>query len=145
MGKVIYDTSEMKNFYPELKEKVDKAVVAAAVQIRDRARTLFTNAQNLYKHRTKNYKKLKEGINIGKFNRQNSSIKVHALGSKSQQNSYKTRFFVGGTVYRKQTKVAKKPVKPYSKGYIKANDAIDHSMQNAGNYLDRFIKNAIKP
>lgn len=145
MGKVIYDTSEMKNFYPELKKKVDRAVVAAAVQIRDRARTLFVNSQSLYKYRTKNYKKLKEGLMIGKFNPKNSSIKIHALGTNTVENSYKTRFFVGGTVYRKQKKKAGKPIKPYSKGFIKPNKAIDDSMQHAENYLGRFIKNALKP
>lgn len=145
MGKVIHDTSEMKNFYPELKEKVDNAVIAAAAQIRNRARAFFIQAKTLYKYRTPNYKHLNEGIMLGKFNKTNSTIKIHAMGDNSDKDSYKTRFFVGGTVYRKQTKKAGKRIKPYSKGYIKSNDAIDHSMQNAGNYLDRFIKNVLKP
>lgn len=145
MGKVIHDTSGLDGFYPELKKGVDRAVVAAAFNVRDRARSMFRGSGSLYKHKTSAYKDLDQGIQVGKFNPTSESIEVHALGTKRIKDTYKTRFFVGGTVYRKQTKVAGKKVKPYSKGYIKANDVITNVTTQAQSVLKTFIENAIKP
>ena len=88
MGKkIIHDTSEMRGFYPGLKKGVDRAVVAAAFKIRDTARTTFNSSRSLYKHATKKYKHLSEGINVGKFDETSETIKVHALGSKEDKDT----------------------------------------------------------
>ena len=50
---------------------------------------------------------------------QGGSIKIHAMGNKEDYDSYKTRFFIGGTRYRRQTKRKGKPIKPFTKGFIK--------------------------
>ena len=145
MGKkIIHDTSEMRGFYPGLKKGVDRAVVAAAFKIRDTARTTFNSSRSLYKHSTKKYKHLSEGINVGKFDETSETIKVHALGSKEDKDTYKTRFFVGGTVYRKQKRWQGKRIKPYLKGYIEPNDALNDATGKAEEVLNRYVRNVLK-
>ena len=80
---------------------------------------------------------------VGKL--RSSQIKIHSLGTKENTHSYKTRFFVGGTQYRKQNKIKDNTLsKPFQKGYIKPNDTIERTMDDADTILNTYIKNAIE-
>ena len=147
MGKtrLIFDTYDIEKASQEILRNIDKAVVATAFKIRDNARQKFINSSSIYKTHSlgHNYKDLASGIMIGKL--QTSQIKIHSLGSKDNYHSYKTRFFVGGTQYRKQNKIKNKALsKPFQKGYIKANDTIEKAMNGADTILNNYIKNAIE-
>ena len=139
--RLIYDTRDLQNASKEILAKVDKALVAAAFRVCDSIRSIFKDSSSLYKYSTESYFKLAEGIKVGKL--QNSQIKIHALGSRDNPESYKTRFFVGGTKYRIQSKRAGLNIKPFTKGYIKANDAVEHGIANAESILDNYIKNVL--
>ena len=141
--RLIYDTYDIEKASQEILRNIDKAVVATAFQVRDDARQIFISSGSIYKKHTGNYKDLASGIMIGKL--QTSQVKVHSLGNREKANTYKTRFFVGGTQYRKQTKARGKTLaKPYEKGYIKPNDTIDKAMMNADSTLSKYIKNAME-
>ena len=105
-------------------------------------RNAFISGSSIYKHHTGDISKLAEGIQVGKIN--DSKVKIHSLGSKNKYDTYKTRFFVGGTIPRTQTKWRGKNITPFTKGYIKANNAIDVGMSNAESTLNNFIKNVIE-
>lgn len=146
MGKtrIIFDTYEVEKASSEILKDIDKAVVASAFKIRDDARRFFISSASLYKTHTSghSYKDLAAGIMVGKLRQ--SQIKIHSLGTKEKTHSFKTRFFVGGTIYRKQTKVNGKALaKSYQKGYIKPNETIDKAMTNADSVLNNYIKNVI--
>jgi hypothetical protein len=132
-NKLIYDTRDLETASQEVLEKVDKALVAAAFKIRDEMRNEFIKSQSNYKYNTSEYKKMASGIMVGRLN--NSQIKIHALGNKSDDGTWKARFFVGGTIYRKNNKG--------NKGYIKPNEAVDNGLINAESILNTFIKNSI--
>lgn len=131
--RIIYDTRDLENASAEMLKGINRALVAAAFKIRDEMRDEFRKLQGQYKYATSDYYKMSEGIMVGKLD--NGSIKIHALGHKENDGTWKARFFVGGTVYRKNNKG--------NKGYIKSNSAIDNGMKNADNILNNFIKNAI--
>ena len=142
MEKLIHNIEELDSLSKETKQRINKAVVAAAIRIRDIIRVSFVNdAKSLYKHHTGNLAHLTSGIMIGKD--QDGSIKIHAMGNKSDYDSYKTRFFVGGTRYRKQTKMKGKAIKPFTKGYIKPTDSLVKVVQQSNPILINFIRKAI--
>lgn len=139
--RMIYSDIDLDNITKDMLQGIDRAVVAAAIKIRDDMRTSFKSSGSLYKHRTEKYDELADGIMIGKL--QNSQVKIHAMGSKEKYNTYKTRFFVGGTTYRKQDTKQGKSIKPYSKGYIAANDAVDKGLVQAENTLNTYISHVL--
>lgn len=132
-NKLIFDTRDLETASQEVLEKVDKALVAAAFKIRDEMRDEFLKSQTNYKYSTSEYKKMAQGIMVGRLN--DSQIKIHALGNKTNDGTWKARFFVGGTTYRKNNKG--------NKGYIKSNEAVDNGLTNAENILNSFIKNTL--
>lgn len=140
--KLIYDSGDLTHYSDEILQRIDRAIVAAAFRIRDNMRQAFISSSSLYKYNTPDYKNLAEGIQIGKIS--DSKIKIHALGTRDYYDSYKTRFFVGGTIPRTQTKRNGKSIKPYTKGYIKENNAIEKGMTNAESTLNQYIKNVIE-
>ncbi len=146
MGKtrLIFDTYDIENASQEMLNNIDRAIVASAFKIRDIARQIFIGSSSIYKTHTSghNYKALAKGIMVGKL--KSSQIKIHSLGISNNPHTYKARFFVGGTQYRKQTKIKGKAIKPYQKGYIKPNETIDKAMANADTTLINYIKNAIE-
>ena len=68
----------------------------------------------------------------------NHSVKVHALGSRSNKESYKTRFFVGGTVQRFKGGYCS------FNGQIDNNEAIDKGLKDGQRILDTYINNTLK-
>lgn len=132
-NKLIYDTRDLGTASQEILDKVDKALVAAAFKIRDEMRDEFIKSKSIYKYSTSEYKKMAQGIMVGRLN--DSQIKIHALGNKVNDGTWKARFFVGGTTYRKSSKG--------NKGYIKSNEAVDNGLTNAENILNSFIKNTL--
>jgi len=139
---LIYDSSDLTTYAEDMLSRIDDAVVAAAYKIRDNIRQTFINGSNIYKHRTNKINDLAQGINVGKL--QDSKVKIHAMGTKDNYHTYKTRFFVGGTVPRTQTKWRGKPLqKPYTKGYIKSLDSIDKGMSGAEGILNTYIQNVL--
>lgn len=142
MGKLIYDTEDLSNASADILKRVDRAVVAAAFKIRDNARSQFkSDANSTYKSHTGDINKFANGIMVGKNN--HGSIKIHAMGSRDFYDSYKTRFFVGGTIYRTQTKRNGKNIKPYTKGYIKSLDTIDKVIGSSQSVLDSYIQHVL--
>lgn len=137
MGKRIYDTRDLTEYSESQLKRFDKAVLAAAFKIRDEARQAFISSRPQYKMSTSKYSNLAEGIMVGRLN-DNHSVKVHALGSRSNKDSYKTRFFVGGTVQR------------FNGGYcsyngsIDENAAIDKGLKDGQRILDNYINNTLK-
>ena len=142
MGKLIYNTEELETFNRETIDRINKAVVASAIRIRDITRSTFiSDASSLYKTHKGDISHLTSGIMIGKD--QGGSIKVHAMGSREDSSSYKTRFFVGGTRYRRQTKRLGKSIKPFTKGFIKATDSLMKVVDTSEPILINYIKRAI--
>jgi hypothetical protein len=141
MGKLIYSTTDLETASAEVLEDVDSALVAAAYRIRDNMRASFVSGSSLYKRSTPGYAGLADGIVLGKLD--NSKITIHAMGDKSVPATWKTRLFVGGTIERTQTKRQGKSIKPYSKGYIRANEAIDKGLAGAQNILESYINTAL--
>ena len=140
MARKIYDIRDLSTASEEMLRGIDKAVLAAAFKVRDDARLSFLGSNSLYKNHTPNhnYEKLAEGIMVGKLT--NNKVKVHAMGSKENYNSFKTRFFVGGTTYRESTS---KSGKPFTKGFIQSNDAITKAVDNNQDTLTNYINNVI--
>lgn len=132
--RIIYDTRDLENASVDILKGVNRAIVAAAFKIRDEMRSEFRKSKSNYKYSTSDYYKMSEGIMVGKL--RDGSIKIHALGHTNNDGTWKARFFVGGTIYRKNSKG--------NKGFIKANSAVDDGMRNAENILNNFIKNVIE-
>ena len=133
----IYTTEQFEKASLDQLKQIDKALVAAAYKIKDNAQSLFVN-----NGKYKNLSNLKDGIMLGKL--QDSQIKLHAFGyNDSAKQTYKARFFVGGT----QVRVNKKPIgnhkKPLTKGRIEPLDTIDKATQGGEAILDNYIKRAI--
>lgn len=143
MGKgLTFETRNIEADEKELLNKIDKAVLATAFKVRDDARDIFMSSKSQYKYGTSDYNRMAKGIMIGKLD--NSSVKVHALGDNKDPDLWKARFFVGSTTYRTQSKQQGKTLnKPYSKGFIKSNDAIDKAVAQNQNTLSEFIGNVI--
>lgn len=140
--RLIFEIRNIEESVPELIEQIDKAVLAAAFKIRDDARTHFMSSKSQYKYATSNYNKLANGIMVGKLT--GSSVKVHSLGNKGNNDTWKTRFFVGGTTYRTQTQQEGVRLnKPYTKGFIQDNTALDKAVAQNQNILSEFIGNVI--
>lgn len=133
MGELIYNIEELDVASNNLIKRIDKAVAAAAFKMRDNARDAFRQSASNYPHSTKKFFELAEGINVGRM--KNHEIAVHSFGKKEQYNSYKTRFFVGGTKYRFSKNGA-------SRGYIAANNVVQQSADQT--ILENFIKNTIQ-
>ena len=131
--KLIFDTRDLEQITDEMLEGIDKALVAAAFKIRDEMRDEFKKAASQYKYGTEDYANLSNGIMVGKL--RNSTIKVHALGHRENDGSWKARFFVGGTTYRKNDKG--------NKGFIKENAAVDKGLQGADEILSTYINNSL--
>lgn len=131
--KLIFDTRDLEQISDEMLEGIDRALVAAAFAIRDEMRDEFKRAASQYKYGTEDYANLSNGIMVGKL--KNSTVKVHALGHRENDGSFKTRFFVGGTVYRKNSRG--------NKGYIKENAAVDKGLQGAEQILTTYINNKL--
>lgn len=143
--KLIFDTRDIETLSDFQLILIDKAVYATAYEIRNRARENFRKNVSLYKHHNPelNYSGLAEGIMVGKL--RNSEVKVHALGMRNKEDTHKTRFFVGGTDYRRQTKMLGKSLdKPYTKGIIKKNDSLHNASDSSNGLLDAYVYNAIK-
>lgn len=132
MGELIYNIEELDVRQDSLIEKIDKAVLAAAFKIRDNARTAFRNSKSLYKKTTDRFFELEKGINVGKL--KDHETTVHSFGKKEIYNSFKTRFFVGGTRIRFSNKGS-------SKGYIVASNVIEEAADQ--NVLNNYVKNTI--
>jgi hypothetical protein len=142
MERLIYNSEELETFSKDTIERINKAVVASAIRIRDIIRSTFLrDASSLYKTHNGNISHLTSGIMIGRD--QGGSIKIHAMGNKEDYDSYKTRFFIGGTRYRRQTKRKGKPIKPFTKGFIKPTDSLVKVMETSEPILINYIKRAI--
>lgn len=142
MGKLVYSDRDLEEASNEILERIDKAVLATAFNVRDNMRSEFKNSKSNYKYSTEKYNELSEGIMVGKL--RNGTVKVHALGSPSKYNTYKTRFFVGGTIYRTQTERNGVGIKPSNKGYLKSNDAVEKGLKGGQETLERYINNVLK-
>lgn len=139
MGRNIYDIRDLTTASEEILKGIDKAVLATAFKVRDDARASFKGSSNLYKHSASHsYDKLAEGIMVGKL--RGGQVKVHAMGSKENYNSYKTRFFVGGTTYRQST--SKNGV-AFTKGFIQPNNAIENGVNMNQSTLSNYINNVL--
>jgi hypothetical protein len=67
MEKLIYNVEDLADYGKETKERINRAVVASAIKIRDTIRSAFVcEAQSLYKHHKGNIAHLTSGIMIGK-------------------------------------------------------------------------------
>lgn len=135
----IYKTEEIQNYTIKQLKEIDNALVAAAFKIRDNARANFVNNGQY-----SGISKFKDAIMLGKL--ENSKITVHGFGyNDADKELYKARFFILGTQYRKQKKSRGKPLaKPFTKGYISNNDAIDKATAGSEHILDKYIDNALK-
>lgn len=133
-NRAIYDSRDLEKASDEILKKVDRAVVAAAFKIRDEIRDDFRKDITKYKYATSNYYRMAEGIMVGKL--RDGYVKIHALGSKENKGDWKARFFVGGTMVRKNSKG--------DKGLIDYNSAIDDGMKNANTILSTYVKNTLK-
>lgn len=132
-SKLIYDTRDLENATADVLARVDKAILAAAFRIRDDMRSEFKRSKTDYKYSTQDYYRMSSGIMVGKLN--NSKVKIHALGHKENDGTWKARFFVGGTTYRQNEKG--------NKGFIKSNEAVDRGLRNADTILNTFINNTL--
>ena len=143
---VIYDSDDLTNISDNILNSVDRAVVAAAFRVRDDARQSFLQGGSNYKRRTSKYAELSEGIRVKHLNNNEAVV----FSTKGKDPYYKTRFFIGGTIQREQTKRRDKTgkqitlSKPFTKGRIKENNAIDNVLSHAEGYLTNYIKNVIK-
>lgn len=132
-NRAIYDSRDLEKASDEILKKVDSAVLAAAFKIRDEIREDFKKDITKYKYATSNYYKMAEGIMVGKL--RDGYVKIHALGSKENKGDWKARFFVGGTMIRKNSRG--------DKGLIDYNSAIDDGMKNANTILSTYVKNTL--
>ena len=142
MGKLIYDTKDLSDASKEILDGVNRAEKATACTIREKERKIFkSDAAYTYKSHTGNIAKLANGIMVGKNN--HGTVKIHALGSKDYYDSYKTRFFVGGTINRTQTQRHGQNIKPHTKGYIKSIDTIEKTINQSRSILETYIQHVL--
>lgn len=67
MEKLINSIEDLETISKETKERINRAVVASAIRIRDAIRTtLVSDANSLYKYHNGNFAHLTSGIMIGK-------------------------------------------------------------------------------
>lgn len=123
----------------EMLEKVDKAVIHTALTLRDNIRKQFpVDANSTYKTHKGTIEKLADGIRVGRL--VNGKLKLHAYGGSDYYDSYKTRFFVGGTTYRK---AKSKNGVPSNRGRLKALNSIDKGLSGGQQMLEQNIHNAL--
>ena len=83
-----------------------------------------------------------EGINVGKM--RNGTVVIHAMGNRENDGTWKTRFFVGGTKIRKQSKENGKRLEhPYTKGYLSSLDSVEKGMRDAQQILNTYVEHVI--
>lgn len=114
-------------------KRVDKALVAAAYAMRDKARKLFVSNAKGY-----NLQSLQDGVMLGRLRHGNdgvTSVTLHAFGNNTNKNSYKARFFVGGA-YHRQTRSQR------YRGSIEALNTIENALDQGT--LDDYINSVIK-
>lgn len=119
----IYSTKQFEQATLEQLEKINKGFVKAAYKIKEVAQNEFVN-NGIY---TK-LSPLKGGIMLGKF--ENNQVTLHALGyDDKEEQTYKTRFFVGGTTdrttYIKQKRKGSER-KIYKSSYTKKDGSVSH-------------------
>ena len=67
MEKLIYNVEDLADYGKETKERINKAVVASAIKIRDTIRSSFVSeARSLYMYHRGNIAHLTSGIMIGR-------------------------------------------------------------------------------
>lgn len=114
-------------------KRVDKALVAAAYAMRDKARKLFVSNAKGY-----NLQSLQDGVMLGRLRHGNdgvTSVTLHAFGNNTNKNSYKARFFVGGA-YHRQTRSQR------YRGSIEDLRTIENALDQGT--LDDYINNVMK-
>lgn len=142
--RLIYSLEEFDKYTDNQTQRIRRAAVAAAFKMRDNVRErLVVDSKTVYKYHTGDMRNQIHAIQIGK--EVNGTIKIHALGTKRVYDSYKGRFFVGGTILREDKKVKGKPLaKPRPKGYIKPLNLLDKELPRTEQILKRYINNVIK-
>ena len=126
-NRIIYEIEDLDTFGKEMLQDIDRAVLAAAFQMRDNARTRFLGSPH---RKTSEFDSLTKGINIGKLI--NHQTNINAYGTRENYNSYKARFFEGGT-------------KPRTKGHDRGQLTGIHSLEDAldESILTKYINNVI--
>ena len=126
-NKIIYEIEDLDTFGKEMLQDIDRAVLAAAFQMRDNARAKFLSSPH---RKTSAFDDLNKGINVGKLI--NHQTNINAYGTREHYNSYKTRFFEGGT-------------KPRTKGHDRGQLTGIHSLEDAldESILTKYINNVI--
>lgn len=132
-GISVYASEALEKASIEQLKQIDKALVAAAYAMRDKARKLFVSNAKGY-----NLQGLQDGVMLGRLRHGNdgvTSVTLHAFGNNTNKNSYKARFFVGGA-YHRQTRSQR------SRGSIEALNTIENALDQGT--LDDYINNVIK-
>lgn len=126
-NRIIYEIEDLDTFGKEILQSIDRAVLAAAFRMRDNARAKFLGSQH---RKTSEFDSLTKGINVGKLI--NHQTNINAYGTRENYNSYKTRFFEGGTKPR---------TKGHDRGYLTGVHALEQAMDES--LLEKYISNAI--
>lgn len=132
-GISVYASEALEQASIEQLKQIDKALVAAAYAMRDKARKLFVSNAKGY-----NLQSLQDGVMLGRLRHGNdgvTSVTLHAFGNNTNKNSYKARFFVGGA-YHRQTRSQR------YRGSIEALNTIENALDQGT--LDDYINNVIK-
>lgn len=132
-GISVYASEALEKASIEQLKQIDKALVAAAYAMRDKARKLFVSNAKGY-----NLQSLQDGVMLGRLRHGNdgvTSVTLHAFGNNTNKNSYKARFFVGGA-YHRQTRSQR------YRGSIEALNTIENALDQGT--LDDYINNVIK-
>lgn len=132
-GISVYASEALEKASIEQLKQIDKALVAAAYAMRDKARKLFVSNAKGY-----NLQSLQDGVMLGRLRHGNdgvTSVTLHAFGNNTNKNSYKARFFVGGA-YHRQTRSQR------YRGSIEALNTIENALDQGT--LDEYINNVIK-
>ena len=127
MARVIYEIEDLDTYGKELLNDIDRAIMAAAFKMRDDARIKILGSQH---RKTDEFDTLTRGINVGRLI--NHRTNVNAFGTREQYNTYKTRFFVGGTKPR---------TKGHNRGQLQPSHALDGIDSST---LEKYISNVIK-
>lgn len=124
----IDDTRQIEQATIELLRQIDNGVLEAAYKIRDKVRDKFSNNGRY------NVKNLEDGILLGKYDRSSHKIHIHAFGyNDPQKQTYKARFFEGGTFGRQDRKGR-------SRGDIEAINALSVAEQEKETLKDCIDK-----
>lgn len=126
-SRIIYEIEDLDTFGKEMLQDIDRAVLAAAFKMRDNARAKFLGSPH---RKTSNFDSLTKGINVGKLI--NHQTNINAYGTREHYNSYKTRFFEGGTKPR---------TKGHDRGYLNGVHSLEDAMDQG--LLEKYITNVI--